>query len=63
MANIKPIYANKATKKAHDRKNNDSCRLSEILPKNRIYFANVEEAEEYGYVKCRKCYKEEETGG
>lgn len=53
MAKAK-IFANKKTKVAHGRTNNDACRESEILEVNRVYFETPEAALKAGYRLCKK---------
>jgi len=37
----------------------ENCRLAKLIkPENRIYFENEEKAEKFGYVKCKKCFKD-----
>lgn len=61
MSNIMPVVGNKATRRFHSNRKNDACRVSEILKKNRIYFANSDEAEENLYTACKKCYPQTQT--
>ena len=61
MSNIQKVVGNKATRRFHSNKKNDACRVTEILKKNRVYFSNPDEAEEYGYEPCRKCYPKGKT--
>lgn len=56
MSDIDPVYANKETRIYHSKVRKDACRESEILKKNRAYFANPDEAEENDYSPCKKCY-------
>ncbi len=51
----KQLYANRETKVFHSPAKKDSCRVAEILPKNRVKFPSPEDAEKAGFRKCGRC--------
>ena len=54
------VYGNKATKVAHDARNNkDQCRESEIKASNRASFESLGAAVEVGYKPCKTCFPED----
>ena len=56
------VYGDKATKVAHDARNNDDqCRKSEIKPSNRQSFASLGAAVEAGYRPCKSCYPKDSS--